>query len=196
MSEAKTTEKTVRKRNAGAKLLASIIPILLMLVVVLTAISSYNDWVSLQADEVKELQFLLENYNSIVTSQTQTVGGLALGFADRNDIKQLLNAGNREELQKLLVPAFDSLNTEYNIGQLYIEDPQGNVLLRAHNPSQFGDDVTYRPTTAAALRIRKTVSGIEIDSDSIGIHGVAPIEERGRMLGLADVVPSSHSSKI
>jgi GAF domain-containing protein/HAMP domain-containing protein len=187
MSELQTTVNLSPKSSVRSKLLASIAPVMLALIIITAALSSYNDWQRLQNQERNKLDALFDNYTTFVSIEEKTAGALAVSFADRDDIRQLFNSKNRDGLLKLLSPVFNTIKKEYNVVHLYVEDTQGRVFLRVHNPSQFGDDITYRRTAAAALRTRKPVAGIEIGPSRLGIRGVAPIEKRGRFEGLIEV---------
>ncbi len=187
MTEQQATGKFFAKNSVRTKLLSSIAPVVLLLIIVTVAISTYNDWQTLRVEELKKLEFLEKNYQTVVLNQEKAAGLLAVSFADRDDIRKLFESNDREGLLKLLSPVFATLKETYNIVHLYIEDSQGRVFLRVHNPKSFGDDISYRRTVAAAMRTRKPVAGIEIGPSRLGIRGVAPIEEKGRFVGMAEV---------
>ncbi|MBT7350177.1 HAMP domain-containing protein, partial [candidate division WWE3 bacterium] len=137
--------------------------------------------------EKDHLFFLYETYNDYIDTQAVSSAALSLSYADRDDIKELYLSQDRDALFTLLSPIFDILKEENNIRHLYIENPDGTVFIRIHNKDNYGDDVTYRHTAAAALETQETVAGVEVGPGRIGVRSVSPLVKDGRFIGMVEV---------
>jgi len=67
--------------------------------------------------------------------------------AGRDSLQTALLSGDRETLLRIL----DRVRRDFNLDILTLTDDQGRVVLRARNPSIFGDDQTGDPLIARAL---------------------------------------------
>ena len=137
--------------------------------------------------ERDHLLFLYQGYSDFVDTQTTASAALSLSYADRDDIKELYLARDRDALLELLTPIFETLKNELSIRHLYIENPDGTVFVRIHNPEKHSDDVTYRYTAAAALNSKETVAGVEVGPGRIGIRSVSPLWDEGSFIGMVEV---------
>ena len=173
--------------NVNLRLLSVIFLSILTIVFFLT-MSSINLATNInEENERQSLAVLYADYNEEVESQKISSLALSDSFADRQDIKDLYLANNREALLTLLTPIFDTLKNEYNIRHLYIEDTEGKVFVRIHNPEKFGDDVTYRLTAAAALEQQATIAGVEVGPNRIGIRSVSPLLLDNEFIGMLEI---------
>lgn len=161
--------------------------IIILLVGSTAALNYYNAQKETEEDEQQLLLRLNTEYNDDISTLQESAESLSISLADREDIKQLFIAKDRQELIDLLTPVFETLRDQYNIRHLYVEDLDGTVFVRIHNPESFGDDVTYRPTAAAALATRQTISGVDIGPNRIGIRSVSPMFEGGVFIGMLEI---------
>lgn len=165
------------------KLIGSVSILSMSLIGVLTGNSIWNSFQFARAEELRQLTAVYENYNNYVSTLENSAVSLALSLADREDIIRLHRTGDRQGLLELLTPIYNSLNSDYNIAHIYIEEPDGTVFVRVDNPATYGDDITYRGTTTAALLSKDPVAGVDIETDNIGVRGVAPIFESAQFVG-------------
>lgn len=169
------------------KLIGSVSILSIILIGVLTANSIRNLFQQAETEELKQLTAIYDGYNTYVASLEDTAAALALSLADRQDVLNLLQARDRQGLLDLLTPLFDSLKKDYEIVHMYIEDPDGTVFVRIHNPESYGDDITYRRTATAALQAQQPVAGVEIGPGRLGVRGVAPLFDDTKFVGLTEV---------
>jgi len=137
--------------------------------------------------EEERLDSLYEGYNNYVNTLEQESATLAISIADRQDIVDLYVAKDRQGLLNLLTPLFNTLSRKYNVVHLYIENPDGTVFLRVHNPDLYGDDITYRLTALEALKSLGTETGVDIGPSRMGIRSVTPLNDGARYVGLLEV---------
>lgn len=176
-----------KRFNVQAKLLSSISIVSMVLIGVLTAGSVTNLFQQAEENEHQKLTAIYQNYNTYVNTLEDTAASLAISLADRQDALDLYQNRNRQGLIDLLTPLFNDLKNNYNIVHMYIEDPDGTVFVRVHNPDNYGDDITYRRTAAAALESKQPVAGVEIGPGRLGVRGVAPMYENGHFIGMVEV---------
>ncbi|MCP4142778.1 MAG: GAF domain-containing protein [Chloroflexi bacterium] len=177
----------VWRRNIRPKLLVAIFVILGVVVFFQTGVNLRLSRELSEKEETNHLFFLYESYNDYVDAQAVSSAALSLSYADRDDIKDLYLAQDRDALFTLLSPIFERLKEENNIRHLYIENPDGTVFIRIHNRDNYGDDVTYRHTAAAALKTQETVAGVEVGPGRIGIRSVSPLLKDGSFIGMVEV---------
>ena len=82
--------------------------------IVLSVVVFFQTGVNLRVSrEVSEkaerdhLYFLYDGYNDYIKAQTVSSGALSLSYADREDVKDLYLAGDRDALYTLLSPIFE-----------------------------------------------------------------------------------------
>ncbi|GAB4429203.1 MAG: hypothetical protein Kow002_17910 [Anaerolineales bacterium] len=161
-----------------------------LLIVVISSLTYYavtNIRHVAEQNEEEQFALLYEGYNNYVRTLEQEAATLAVSLADRQDIVDLYLAQDRQGLLNLLTPLFNTLSRRYNIAHLYIENPDGTVFVRVHNPEEYGDDITYRLTAAEALISLGTVTGVEIGPSRLGVRSVTPLTDGARYVGLLEV---------
>ena len=140
----------------------------------------------IEAESLERLQGYNNIYVAHVKAESNSAEALADSIATREDIQDLYQSGDRDGLYKLLLPMFEELK-KHQVVHLYIENPDGTVFLRVHDPKKFGDDITYRGTAADALAEKTSTAGVEIGPNRIGIRGVAPMNSNGKFIGMVEV---------
>ncbi len=137
--------------------------------------------------EEEQLTSFYNGYNNYVSTLEQEAATLALSLADRQDIVDLYVAKDRQGLLNLLTPLFNTLSRKYNVVHLYVENPDGTVFLRVHNPELFGDAITYRLTAFEALNSLVTETGVDVGPSRLGVRSVTPLNDGARYVGLLEV---------
>lgn len=169
--------------------------LLVLVITIVMIIVGIQTWLSIDSSQRQELTSernrLISIYNDFtaqVNDRELNAASLAVSFADRPDLRDLFDRRDRRGLLDLLDPVFQILKTRYNVAHLYVEDASGNVFLRVHNPSQYGDNVLYRRTAAEAIQQKHPVAGVEIGPSRLSARGVAPIfDTDGFFIGLVEV---------
>jgi methyl-accepting chemotaxis protein len=165
---------------------------IIALVFVLAAVLQYQFNFKVAKNEIEQAarqhsEANYETYASRVRVEQNAAEALAASIAQRADVRELYQTGDRKALYELLLPMFNELKESNRVVHLYLEDTHGKVFLRVHDPENFGDDVTYRETTADALREKRVTSGIELGINRIGVRGVAPMYAGKTLIGLIEV---------
>lgn len=176
-----------RPVSVRAKLLGVVVAIIVIIVGAQAWISLDNIAQQNQQNERRRLIQLYEDYRAVITDHEAAAAALSTSLADRADIKALFKAGDRAGLLRLLSPMFNTLKSRYNIVHLYLENPDGTVFVRIHQPALYGDDITYRSTAVQALTLRETVAGVDIGPNRVGVRSVSPLFDDDQFIGLIEV---------
>jgi GAF domain-containing protein len=190
----KNLARLTRLINPGQRRFSVRARLLLLLIAIIAAIIGLQAGISIdtisqesQLNDQRRLTQLYNDYRSTVSEHEISAAALSTSFADRADVKALFKARDRAGLLQLLTPLFNTLKTQYNIVHLYLEDPDGQVFVRIHNPEQYGDDVTYRRTAAQTLATHQTVAGLEIGPSRLGVRSVSPLYDGSQFIGMLEV---------
>lgn len=177
----------LKKLGVAPKTIIAVVFILLVTAGVQIFVSYRSTSQQIRSEAEHTLISRFETYESKVLAEQQAAEAMAIGIASRTDVQTLYLEGNREALYDLLSPMFEQWK-EREIVHLYIENPDGTVFLRVHNPANFGDDITYRNTALTALKEQRTTSGLEIGPNRMGIRAVTPMyDSTGTFIGLVEV---------
>jgi len=169
------------------KLITAVVVILVSIAGIQILVSNQATGRNLELEAEHTLAGYYLTYQTKIEVESRAAESLALSIANRADVQDLYLNGNRVELYDLLSPLFTQWK-DRQIVHLYIENPDGTVFLRVHNPEKFGDDITYRGTANTALFEKRATSGVEIGPSRLGVRGVAPMySSDGQFIGLTEV---------
>lgn len=146
-----------------------------------------SDLQAVQKNAEKDLTQIESILLSELRGYEVTSGALAITLAARKDVQSVYLSGDRAKASTLLAPVFSDLKARYNIVHLYLENPDGTVFLRVHNPTQLGDSVKYRTTVAATIETLRPNAGFEVGVNGPSVRGVAPMIKDGKLIGMVEV---------
>jgi len=115
--------------------------------------------------------------------------GLARALGGLTHVEALLKPlarRDRESLLKSALPVFEGLKKNNSITHFYFIEPDGHVLLRAHKPEQFGDQLN-RVTFRKAEATQKNAAGIEMGKLFFSLRSVIPVSYGGVAIGYFEV---------
>jgi len=173
--------------GVALKMITSIVVILLIVASVQIVFSYRTTSQNVQEEAEHTLASYFLTYQTKINTESRAAEAIAISIADREDVQTLYLNGDRDGLYTLLSPMFAEFK-EREIVHLYIENPDGTVFLRVHNPDSFGDDVTYRNTAKTALLEKRVISGVEIGPSRLGVRAVTPMyTPSGKFIGMVEV---------
>lgn len=99
--------------------------------------------------------------------------------------KQAVVAKDRQKLLTEYAEMFAAQKQRRGIDQAQFHLPPAESLLRLHNPTSFGDDLTrFRPMVVAVNREQTPRKGLAIAQGGPAIFGVAPVQDaQGKHIG-------------
>lgn len=97
---------------------------------------------------------------------------------------EMVAAADQQGLVDRYAARFDRLRATQSIGQIQFHLPGAVSLVRLHDPSRFGDDLSdFRPTIVAAQRSGEVERGIERGVAGLLVRAVVPMGDRGQIVG-------------
>lgn len=139
-----------------------------------------------EADMNEKKEGLSNNF----MSNAMAMLGYSINFAGNRAVQEAVKSGNREELQRILVAAFKSLNAaNKSVHTMEVTNASGVILLRGHNPEKYGDDKSKAELFANAMKTKNFTIGMEISPSTgkLSLDAVYPIMSGGELIGLIKV---------
>ena len=131
-----------------------------------------------------------EGLSNNLMSNARALLGYSINFAGNRAVQEAVKSGNREELQRILVAAFKSLNAVNKIvSSMEVTNASGVILLRGHNPEKYGDDKSKAELFANAMKTKNCTIGMEISPSTgkLSLDAVCPIMSGGELIGLIKI---------
>ncbi len=122
-----------------------------------------------------------------IAESAQMLTVLASSIKKDQKIMAAMKAKDRDALLKLTRPLFEKLQSDYMLSHLYLAGPERKVLVRAHDPENYGDTLKHHAIKLAAN------SGQASETFEIGKHGdfalrvAAPLNDGEHLLGFVEL---------
>ncbi len=176
------------KVSVPVRLIGMVVATIFLIVILQLGLNFYYATQRAQIESRTNLETVYSIFQNNTADLEDTAASLATSIADREDVQELFLHRDRQGLVDLLGPLFNNLKKEYRVAHLYVHDRDGVVFVRIHKPTQFGDNVLYRPTIQTALDEKIATKGIELGANRMGVRGVAPMYDRqGNLIGLVEI---------
>jgi PAS domain S-box-containing protein len=148
----------------------------------------------IKEEEKKELFRFYEIFLASVRQKGEQALSMATIIAKNPKIETLLWKQNRQALLDYAQPLFEELKKDFGISQLHFHILPGKSYLRVHQPDQFGEMIAYRTSIMDALKSGKGKQGLEWGLTGLGIRGVMPVFNNGKLVGSLEIgYPFGHS---
>jgi methyl-accepting chemotaxis protein len=152
---------------------ASITPLLL---------SKVNDAITEVSDT--HLAELFDTMRLQLDEQARLAEVLSVLVADMPNVQQAFAEADRQQLIALLDKPFEHLKKQYGVVQFQFHTPPATSLLRLHDLSKYGDDLSkIRKTVLEANQQQKSISGLEVGVAGLGMRSVVPVRFDDRHVG-------------
>lgn len=165
-------------------------PLALAILTVLAAwvILLYSQQRATVARQVAQTRSLMDNaYRNGVAMQARLLGAVMETITHNDALMRAMESRDREALFALASPMAAELRRQFGITHFYFHDPERKVVLRAHQPHNFGD-VIERVTTAEAARTGTTINGMELgESNILTQRQVTPWRNGTRLIGYVEL---------
>ena len=180
-------QRAEMKLSVSAKLFVFAFSIVMVIVAVLIWFYLNNTEQLQQETARQELESLHKDYLSELETLEQSAADVVRSFANRPDIQEIFQTKDRDRMLSLLTPVFEILRTDSGVDRLFLEEPDGVVFLSVHDPTTFGNDVSYRRTVAATIQTNEPAIGIDVGPHGLGMWSVSPVFFQDELLGLVEV---------
>ncbi|MGE7020882.1 methyl-accepting chemotaxis protein [Solibacillus cecembensis] len=173
--------KSLKTRLIVILLLVGIIPV--MVTGTYNFIISSNSYQNVQNETQEQIEHAVAQHLDKVTNDLKYIAEL---YAQDIRVQHLLTETNRGTLETEGKALFESLQKEHQITVLEFGDVQGNVYLRGHNVSKYGDSKADVMAIQQALK-GQTISGFEYGSSGLSVRAFAPIKQEGKVIGTLQI---------
>jgi methyl-accepting chemotaxis protein len=119
---------------------------------------------------------------SILSDQQNRALSLAKDYSDNANLKAAFLEKDREKLDSIMAPLYQSLNQSEGITVFEFGDSNGFVFSRAHRPGSFGDDKSQNPSIQKALN-GHDIAGFVYGKSGLAIRGIVPVKSQGSIVG-------------
>jgi len=118
----------------------------------------------------------------IAISQIKNNDSIIQAFADRD----------RKEIARLTSPLLNDLQ-EANIDLFNFHLPNNKVFYRVNNPTNFGDDLSFRKMIVEVNRNQSPIKGLESEKSELAFRHIEPIYYKNTYIGAVEVgLPLDH----
>ncbi len=165
-------------------------PLALAILTVLTAwvILLYSQQRDTVAREVAQTRSLMDSaYRNGVAMHARLLGAVMETITHNDTLMAAMDSRDREALFSLASPMAAELMRQFGITHFLFLDPDRKVMVRAHQPHNFGD-VIERVTTTEAARTGSTIQGMELgESNVFTLRLVSPWRDGTRLIGYVEL---------
>ncbi len=126
-------------------------------------------------------------WNREIDSETRLMRTALATLARDEELRAALGAGDRARLLDRARPLFARLRARGGITHFYFMSPAREVLLRVHEPADYGDRIE-RSTLRRAARSGRSAAGLELGPlGTLTLRVVEPWMAGGRLLGYVEL---------
>jgi methyl-accepting chemotaxis protein len=168
---------TIRKKLLLSSSFLTIIAFIIIFSLVLTQFKQSNE-----REELKYLEALSTSIRIDLQTQMENTLTSVRSIANNPDVQLLFYERNREGLLNLLLPVYESINTEVSQFQFHL--PDSTSFLRLHSPNKYGDSLKdFRITVNTANEQLVDTIGIEEGVAGYGLRVVVPMFYQNQHIG-------------
>nr|WP_246421476.1 methyl-accepting chemotaxis protein [Texcoconibacillus texcoconensis] len=148
----------------------------------------FTDQSSLREHNAERESDLISNaVNNTITNQFRQI---EIGIAAIEENEDIINAfadRDRDRLNDLTLPIMENLS-DHGIEQFQFHLPNGTSFFRAHQPEDYGDDLTsFRQTVVEANQREEVITALEGGVAGAGFRHVIPISHDNSHIGTVEI---------
>ncbi len=155
----------------------TIIPLIITVTVIMVAVD--KGFIELSNTQQDEMIHLVQTE---IDTVSQDLLMLTERYATSQDFVESLRANDRDTLAQQVAETYPRLLAEHGIAAFEFGDTNGIVVLRGHNPSEYGDDKSDIPAIQAALN-GQALSGFEFGKSGLSVRAFVPITANSQIIG-------------
>ncbi|MBR0647495.1 cache domain-containing protein, partial [Plastoroseomonas hellenica] len=122
---------------------------------------------------------------------------IARSLAVLEPVVRAVAMADRPATLNALAPTFQALHQANDATNVSVVLPTGIILIRAHQPNTFGDDVSARrQDMIAAMRENRESTGIEQLPAGPAVAALVPVRQDGRVVGVLNVGTVFNASQL
>jgi methyl-accepting chemotaxis protein len=171
------------RKSMKAKLILSLLLLTLIPLMITMGLASYFSNQSMDQLIEQDTERTISTLDTYLVTKTEALQKLAVSYAAQESVSQSMLRKDRATATQAMAGIFNRLKAEQQLAVMELEDEQGKVFLRAHDPAKFGDDKSQSKPIQAALQ-GKASSGFEFGSSGIALRAFAPVQSGGKTIGI------------
>lgn len=160
--------------------LASVINIIMVGVIIITNYQGKYNTLHTEIDN------RLKHFNSMFWNQVETdatsLEKILTALTHNKNLVNTFLSADRQQLLSESQPLFEKIKSQFDITHFYFIDTQGKVLLRVHQPSEYGD-ILERATYLQARNTGRLGKGIEMGKNYFSLRVVMPVYKNNTVVG-------------
>ncbi len=102
-------------------------------------------------------------------------------------VVEAFQAGDREELARLLQPVYDGWNEDHYVAQVQFITPEVDSFYRVHDPNDYGDNLAFRRGLVQAIETKERLVTVEEGVAGYGIRCISPIFVDDSFIGAYEI---------
>ncbi|MEN2985696.1 MAG: cache domain-containing protein [Thermodesulfovibrionaceae bacterium] len=166
------------------------LPLLATLIVGMSILAVFNYIMQLSAlkeEEKRSIEMAVNTAQVFLDTSTFHYQQMAALVSKLPDVQEAVSRRDRSRLIDKFLPSYTYLKENFGLAQFHFHIPPSISLLRLHDLSTYGDDISKeRKTVVQVEATKKGLRGIEIGLGGAGLRGVEPIFYRGSYVGSID----------
>ncbi|MEK4423895.1 methyl-accepting chemotaxis protein [Solibacillus sp. FSL K6-1523] len=169
--------KSLKTRLIVILLLVGIIPV--FVTGTYNYLTASNNYQNIQNEAQDQIEHAVAEHLNKVSTDLKYIAEM---YAEDTRVQQLLTETNRGSLEIEGNALFESLQKEHQMSIFEIGDAQGNVHLRGHNVSKYGDSKADILAIQQALKGQE-ISGFEYGASGLSVRAFVPIKQNNQVIG-------------
>jgi len=183
--------KNLKTKLTTAFLALTLIPLIITVVIIVAATG--KGFTDLTDTQQRDMIHTVQTEIDVVADELLS---LTMIYANHEALIANLQSGDHAKLEQTVKGIFPRLQEEHRISAFEFGDTNGIVLLRGHNPSEYGDDKSSMPSIQAALN-GQAISGFEFGKSGLSVRAFSPITANNKVIGtLQTSIDGSFMQKI
>ncbi|MEJ5227420.1 cache domain-containing protein [Thermodesulfovibrio sp.] len=161
-----------------------IISILLIGMGILLVFNYFTQVNILKEEEKRSIETAVNTTQALLQKATANYLQMSALVARLPEVQELVSKKDRNRLIDRFLPAFTYLKEEHGLAQFQFHLPPAVSLVRLHELTLYGDDLsTFRGTIMQTYMTKKPTTGLEAGVGGIGLRAVEPIIYKGTYVG-------------
>lgn len=130
-------------------------------------------------DQQKEIETAMKTEMNNVSEELLRLTSI---YAQNENLVQMMKNKDREGLVQEINQIYPRLQEEHGLKVFEFGDASGTVVLRAHNPGEFGDNKLDLPAIEQALQ-GDAHAGVEVGKSGLSVRAFVPIMDGSEVIG-------------
>ena len=169
--------KNLKTKLTTAFLALTLIP--LIVTVAIIVITADKQFTSLTNSEQRDMLHTVQTEIDTVAGELLQLTAI---YAQDEALIDSLQSGEHNRLKQAVEEIYPRLQVEHQLSAFEFGDTNGIVLLRGHNPTEYGDDKSYIASIQSALN-GEAIAGFEFGKSGLSVRAFSPVVANDNVIG-------------